>query len=74
MSTEAQRQAWRERKRRQRIREGTALAPLGDGGGNPPSREWLLDQLGAQARRGNVAACRVLLEEYRRDERKRRER
>jgi hypothetical protein len=69
MTAEQQRQTWREQKRRQRVRKGLALAPLGEKGELParPTREWLLRALGVQARKGNVMACRLLLEEYRRD-------
>lgn len=72
MTSEPQRRAWREQKRQQRIRKGAAIADLGaliDAGNRPdrPDRETLLRALGVRAREGSVAACRLLLEEYRRD-------
>ena len=64
------RAATRERMRRLRARRGLALEPLvvEEGTPAPPSRDELLRVLGVQARTGNVAAIRLLLEEYRRRE------
>ena len=72
MSSESERQRWRRQKRQQRIRQGGAVADLGeliDAGNLParPSREELLNALGVRARQGSVPAMRLLLEEYRRE-------
>lgn len=65
-----QRQAQRESARRCRAQRGQGLDPLElpDDGDEPPTRDQLLRALGVQARKGNVAAIRLLLAEYRRDE------
>ena len=72
MTSDSQRRAWREQKRSQRIRNGGAVADLGeliDAGDLPerPDRETLLRALGVRAREGSVPAMRLLLEEYRRE-------
>jgi hypothetical protein len=72
MSSESERQRWREAKRRQRIRKGGAVADLGEllaAADLPerPSRDELLAALGVRAREGSVPAIRLLLEEYRRE-------
>jgi hypothetical protein len=72
VSTESERERWRRQKRQQRIRQGGAVADLGEllaAGDLPPrpSREELLDALGVRAREGSVPAIRLLLEEYRRE-------
>ena len=46
-----------------------AIAVGADGPPDPPDRELLLQILGVAARRGSVPAIRLLLEEYRREQR-----
>ena len=60
----------REAVQRHRARRGQALGQLAQdalGLPEPPSRDYLLRALGVEARKGNTAAIRLLLEEYRRD-------
>ncbi len=66
-----QRAAKRASAKRARLERGLTVARLPDDDArslpDPPSREFLLRALGAQAREGNVPAIRLLLEEHRRD-------
>ena len=65
-----ERAATRERVRRHRARKGTAIGRLVQDAAElpePPDRDFLLRALGVQAREGNVAAIKLLLEEYRRE-------